>query len=401
MNRSVNPYRPGAGHPPPYLAGREAEKRAFERLLRQDVITGNLVLTGLRGSGKTVLLDSLKTLAMQHEWLWTGADINESASISEANLATRLCADLAIKTSSIVVSEKSTLPPGFTSETTTLKEGLGFNALKRVFSETPGLPLDKLKAAVEFGWDALAGGGIRGVIFAYDEAQNLSDHAAKDQFPLSLLLDAFQSMQRKGLPVMLALAGLPTLYPKLVDSRTYSERMFRSIFLQSLSEEETREAILKPIEASQDIVLNSESVEAIVGMSGGYPYFIQFICREVYDSFSIRPDRGREGKVPVREIEEKLDADFFSGRWSRTTDRQRELMSVIASLEHCEDEFSVAEIVESSKAAPSIRPFSASNASQMLAALAHQGLLHRNRFGKYTFSVPLFGAFIRRQSKRT
>ncbi len=401
MNKSANPFRPGAGHPPPYLAGREAEKRIFERLLRQDVVTENLVLSGLRGSGKTVLLDSLKHLAMEQGWLWTGTDINESASIDEANLATRLCADLAIKTSSIVVSEKQTLAPGFTSESRTLRQGLGFEALKGVFAETPGLPLDKLKAAVEFGWNALesSGSGIRGIIFAYDEAQNLSDHAEKDRFPLTLLLDAFQSMQRKGLPLMLALAGLPTLYPKLVDSRTYVERMFRSVFLESLSEPETRDAILKPIEGNDQITLGNETVGAIVRMSGGYPYFIQFICREVYDAFTIRLDKGRKGRVPVREIEEKLDSDFFSGRWSRATDRQRELLSVIASLEHCENEFGVSEIVEKSNEA-SVRPFSASNVSQMLTALAAQGLLYRNRFGRHTFAVPLFGAFIRRQAER-
>ncbi len=401
MNRSANPFRPGAGHPPPYLAGREAEKQIFERLLRQDAITENLVLTGLRGSGKTVLLDSLKNLAMRRGWLWTGADINESASVNEANLATRLCADLAIKTSSVVVSKTQSIAPGFASESRTVEQGLGFDALKQVFAETPGLPLDKLKAAIEFGWNALADSDsrIRGIIFAYDEAQNMSDHAEKDQFPLSLLLDVFQSMQRKGLPLMLALTGLPTLYPKLVDSRTYAERMFRSAFLESLSEPETRDAILKPIEGNDQVTLNRETVGAIVRMSGGYPYFIQFICREVYDAFTIRPDKGRAGKVPVREIEEKLDADFFSGRWSRVTDRQRELLSIIAGLESCEDEFSISEIVEKSRSAP-IKPFSASNVSQMLAALAGQGLLYRNRHGKYTFSVPLFGAFIRRQASR-
>ncbi|MCY4297516.1 MAG: ATP-binding protein [Gammaproteobacteria bacterium] len=401
MTMPPNPFRPGAGHPPPYLAGREAEKRTFQRLLAQNAITENLVLSGLRGSGKTVLLESFKHLATASGWLWTGTDINESASIAEGNLATRLCADLAIKTSSIVVAEKQSMAPGFTSAPETLRQGLGFDELKQVFTETPGLPLDKLKAAIEHGWEALSrrDSGIRGVIFAYDEAQNLADHAGKDQFPLSLLLDAFQSMQRKGLPLMLALAGLPTLYPKLVDSRTYAERMFRSVFLESLSGPETRDAILKPIENNDWIVLVEETVGGIVEMSGGYPYFIQFICREVYDAFTVRSDKGRGGKVPVREIEEKLDTDFFSGRWSLATDRQRELLTIIASLDHCGHEFSISEIVEKSKETP-MRPFSASNTSQMLAVLATQGLLYRNRFGKYTFALPMFGGFIRRQMKR-
>ena len=63
----------------------------------------------------------------------------------------------------------------------------------------------------------------RGLVFAYDEAQNLSDHAAKNEYPLSLLLDVFQSIQKKGIPFLLVLAGLPTLFPKLVEARTFSE----------------------------------------------------------------------------------------------------------------------------------------------------------------------------------
>ena len=151
----------------------------------------------------------------------------------------------------------------------------------------------------------------KGIVFAYDEAQNLSDHSEKEQFPLSLLLDAFQSMQRKNLPVLLVLTGLPTLFPKLVDARTFSERMFRSVFLQSLSDEDSREAILKPIANTDAVKLSQKSVGTVVKMSGGYPYFIQFICREVYDAFISRWDKGEQGSVPVREIENKLDTDFF------------------------------------------------------------------------------------------
>ncbi|MBI5783218.1 MAG: ATP-binding protein [Gammaproteobacteria bacterium] len=79
---------------PPYLAGREQEIKEFRRLLEQDTILENMVLTGLRGSGKTVLLDTLKPLAMAEGWLWVGTDLSESSSISEENIATRLLTDL-------------------------------------------------------------------------------------------------------------------------------------------------------------------------------------------------------------------------------------------------------------------------------------------------------------------
>ena len=132
-------------------------------------------------------------------------------------------------------------------------------------------------------------------------------------------------------------------------------------------------------------------------MSGGYPYFIQFICREVYDAFLERLDHGEEAKVPVADIERKLDVDFFAGRWSRATDRQRDLLRTIARLEGSDQEFSVSEIVAESRRGP--RPhFSPSHVNQMLNTLIDQGLVHRNRHGRYAFAIPLLSRFITRHA---
>ena len=399
MTEYTNPFRPGAGHQPPYLAGRQAERQEFARLLEQRTILENMLLTGLRGVGKTVLLDSLKPFAIENRWIWIGADLNESSSISEDNIATRLCTDLSLATSSIVVSTASSHAPGFTSETTIRERTLTYAELASLYSRTPGLPLDKIKTVIETAWHAISKAGMaRGIVFAYDEAQNLSDHAEKERFPLSLLLDAFQSLQRKNLPLMLVLTGLPALFPKLVEARTFSERMFRSVFLQGLSDSDSREAILKPIEDTQSVTLTDESVNTVIKMSGGYPYFIQFICREVYDAFIRRWDKGERGSIPVREIEKKLDTDFFSGRWAKATDRQRELLAVIARLPNCDDEFTVQEIVEKSREGLE-KSFSSSHTNQMLAALGAQGLVFKNRHGKYSFAVPLLGDYIQRQNQ--
>ena len=348
MTEFTNPFRPGAGHQPPYLAGRQAEKQEFSRLLEQETILENMVLTGLRGVGKTVLLESLKPLAIQKGWVWVGTDLNESVSIREDFIAIRLCTDLSPTTSTIVTSTKRVRGAGFTAEEEAVERTLTYEALSNIYSKTPGLSLDKLKTVLETTWTALSKmSTIRGVVFAYDEAQNLADHSKKEQFPLSLLLDTFQSLQRRGFPLMLVLTGLPTLFQKLVDARTFSDRMFRVVFLQSLSNEDSREAILRPIADTQDAVkLSARSVNTVIKMSGGCPYFIQFICREVYDAFIQRLDKGEKASVPAREIVQKLDADFFAGRWARATDRQRELMFVIVHLENRDNEFTVQEIVE-------------------------------------------------------
>jgi Cdc6-like AAA superfamily ATPase len=392
-----NPYRPGAGHMPPYLAGREREYEEFGRLLEQDDILENMVLTGLRGVGKTVLLETFKPQAMQHGWLWATADLSESASISETALAQRILADLALITSSITIEEQQpSNPPGFGVPGEPRRTPLSHEVLASVYNSTPGLISDKIKATLEFAWHHLRQQDQHRVIFAYDEAQNLSDHAEKEQFPLSVLLDVFQSIQKKGVPFMLVLAGLPTLFPRLVDARTYAERMFRVVTLTKLDEEESREAILKPIEVAEcPIHFSDDSVETICHESGGYPYFIQFICREVFDVFIQQHAKEEPRIVPVDAIQRKLDADFFAGRWARITDRQRELLWAIANLDHPDEEFTIQELVERGRQLLS-KTFSPSHANQMLASLAERGMIYKNRLGKYSFAVPLLGRFILR-----
>ncbi len=395
-----NPFKPGAGHKPPYLAGREEEKNEFLRLLKQKTILENMVLTGLRGVGKTVLLDSFKPLAIQNNWFWVGADLSESSSVSEENIAIRLCTDLAIVTSGLVVSKEEIRSAGFNAGSELIEHTLNYQTLVSIYQSTPGLALDKLKAVLETVWTVISNQTeINGIVLAYDEAQNLSDQANKEQYPLSLLLDAFQSLQRKELPLLLVLTGLPTLFPKLVDSRTFSERMFRVVFLDSLNEKESREAILNPIkDEGCSVILNDNSVTQMYKMSGGYPYFIQFICREVYDAFIQKIDKGEKASVPIEEIERKLDTDFFAGRWARATDRQRELLSVVANLDNCDDEFAVQEIVDASKELLN-KPFSNSHVNQMLTTLSERGLIFKNRYGKYSFAVPLLGKYIARQNE--
>ena len=400
MAEFSNPFRPGAGHYPPYLAGRHEEREEFLRLLGQNTILENMVLTGLRGVGKTVLLDSFKPLAMSRGWVWVGTDLSESTSISEHNMAIRLCTDLSPITSSLVVETEEVRRVGFVADTDQISRTLTYQLLIELYEHIPGLALDKIKGVLEIAWRALSKEqNIRGIIFAYDEAQNLTDQSAKDQFPLSLLLDCFQSLQRKGLPLMLVLTGLPTLFPKLVEARTFSERMFRVVFLQSLNKSESEEAIREPVEDAEcPVRLSDNSVNTIIDMSGGYPYFIQFICREVYDAFIQRIDKGESASVPTAGIEQKLDTDFFAGRWARASDRQRALLFVISRLESCDDEFTVQEVVEESKRALD-KSFSSSHVNQMLVALASQGLVYKNRHGKYSFAVPLLGQFISRQEQ--
>jgi hypothetical protein len=395
-----NPFRPGAGHMPPYLAGRQSETEEFQRLLKQQVILENMVLTGLRGVGKTVLLDTFKPIAMSENWIWVGADLSESSSLSEDRMAVRLMTDLAVATSSILIERKLISKMGFNPPKIAASRFLDFATMVAIYQQTPGLVADKLKTVLEFVWQSLRQHSGRGIIFAYDEAQNLADHAQSDEYPLSLLLDVFQAIQKKGTPFMLLLTGLPTLFSKLVEARTFAERMFHVVFLDRLNRADSRDAVQKPIQkASCPVALGDSLIRDIVEFSGGYPYFIQFLGREVYDFVLQKVDGRKPIRVPFDDIIRKLDTDFFAGRWSKATDRQRDLLTVVAHLENADAEFTVQDVVEESKARLK-QPFSPSHVNQMFAKLGDSGLIYKNRHGKYSFAVPLMGRFILRQLKQ-
>ena len=388
-----NPFRPGAGHIPPYLAGRDGETGEFQKLLDQDVILDNMILTGIRGVGKTVLMDTWRPLALGRGWRWAGNDLSEAARLSGDALGSRLMVDLAVALSSLILGERQERGIGFTRDRAQIPHRLDYDALRYVWDSAPGLTSDKLSAVLETAWDGVKDFGVRGVVFAYDEAQNLTNGGkSRDYSPAALLLDVFQSVQKKGVPFMLLLSGLPTLFPSLVEERTFAERMFRVVTLNRLDAPACRDAIVKTVEAADcPVTFTEESVSLVYRATVGYPYFVQFFCREVFDVWAANS----EAAVPVEDIQRKLDADFFAGRWYRTTDRQRDLLRVAAGLGNASEEFSVQDVVSASQ--PLERPFSASHVAQMLSALCDSGLVYRNRRGRYSLAVPLLDGFIRRQ----
>src|SRR5882672_10790219 len=159
-----NPFRPGAGHPPPYLAGREEEQGEFELLLQQQPVMTNVVLTGLRGVGKTVLLETLKPLAIRAGWLWAGTDLSESASVTEEAIAVRILADLAPLVSDIVIDQSESRRIGFGARQEIAPIHLDYLVLKSAFDQTPGLVSDKLKATLELVWASLRHTKARGIV---------------------------------------------------------------------------------------------------------------------------------------------------------------------------------------------------------------------------------------------
>jgi hypothetical protein len=394
-----NPFRPGAGHPPPYLAGREKETTEFTRLLKQSPILKNLVITGLRGVGKTVLLESLKPIALTEGYLWAGTDLSESASETEHTLAVRFITDLAAVVSSFSVEESESQTIGFMPIVEKTETKLSFNTLYTVYHNTPGLEADKLKNVLEIVWFTVKP-KVKGIVLAYDEAQILKDKAKEKQYPLSLLLEVIQFLQRKQIPCFLIFTGLPTLVTTLSETRTYTERMFQIIHLDKLSEPETKEAIEIPIKKEGcPVTFSDYGISEIIKYSNGYPYFIQFFCKESFDSILQQIKVGLEmPQINIYDYVRKLDADFYAGRWSRVTDRQRELLTVIARLPNANDEFTTKEISDKSKEVLT-KPFTPAYVNNTLVKLISVGLIFKNRRSKYSFAVPLLAEYIKRQEE--
>jgi hypothetical protein len=301
-----NPFRPGAGTKPLYLAGRGHEQSEFVRALRQAPLTQNMIITGLRGVGKTVLLDELKPLAHANGWLWTGNDWTEAASISEKDVAIRLLVDLTAILAPIVVYRTNELPFGFTQKQNLPTERpLKYDDLVAIYDGTPGFVSDKLKAVLEHVAVLLKGTTVKGVVFAYDEAQNLTDHRDTNQFPLSLVVDVFANLQKKqlGCQFLLVLTGLPTLITKLNEARTFTERMFHTLVLDRLKDPDAREAIVRPIAIEKSTLgFTDQTIERIMNESKGYPFLIQYICKEVFDAWIGKITVGLAPSVPINEI---------------------------------------------------------------------------------------------------
>ncbi len=401
FSKIKNPYRPGAGSTPPHFAGRQAEQQNFRKLLEQDVIVDNLLLTGLRGVGKTALLEYFAPIAKQDGWLWVSNDLSESTSVTEETVAKRIITDLALITSGfeIPIAKKTTI--GFLSTEETVYRVLDYNFLSQFYAKAPGLASDKLESLVDFVWPII-NGHMRGIVFAYDEAQTMSDHQAENQFPLSLLLGFFQRIQRKGVRFLLVLTGLPTLMTRLVETRTYAERLFTRMIIGHLDETASREAVVMPVKKQMEdglfededgLIFSPESIDIIVRASGGYPYFIQFICKEAYDALVQSLQMGATVSVPLQAILSKLDDDFFSARWEMLTDRQKELLIVVATLPF--ESFSPKALVGAAQSSE-FGNLSPSNASQLLSSLEEKGMIYKYGRGTYRLAVPMLKEYVLR-----
>ena len=392
MDPVRNPFAPGAGQRPPELAGRDKELAAFEVVLER-VARGrperSLVLTGLRGVGKTVLLGELRSMAVKRGW---GAGKVEAR--PEADLRRPLSAALHRAVRELAVRHRA--PERVESVLGVLKAfalRAAPDGAKLRERWQPGIDVPAAQGRADSGdieidlvelftdVAELAQDVGTGVALLIDEMQDLLPD------DVSALCAACHELSQSGAPLVVVGAGLPHLPAVLSASKSYSERLFRYVRIDRLAEEDAQQAILAPV-AREDADITSDALAALFEASGGYPYFIQAYGKAAWDAAPSDPITIEDVGVAAPEAESELAVGFFGSRYERATPAEREYLRAIAELTEGRDEgVSTADIAVFLGRKPS-------SLSPARDSLIKKGLVYSAERGRIAFTVPHFGRFL-------
>jgi hypothetical protein len=387
-----NPFAPGAGQRPPELAGRERELKAFEVVLER-VARGrperSLVLTGLRGVGKTVLLGELRAMAVRHKW---GAGKIEAR--PDAELRRPLSAALHRAIRDLAVRHRA---PDRVEEVLGVLKAFALRANKADAKLRdrwqPGIDVPTAQGRADSGdieidlvelftdVAELAADVGTGVALLIDEMQDLQPD------DVSALCAACHELSQSGAPLVVVGAGLPHLPAVLSASKSYSERLFRYARIDRLSREDADFAVMAPIER-EDAGIEPEALDALFDASGGYPYFIQAYGKAAWDAAPSDPITVKDVQVAAPEAESELAVGFFGSRYDRATPAEREYLQAMAELTQGRDEpAGTADVAVFLGRKPS-------SLSPARDSLMKKGLVYSAERGQIAFTVPHFGHYL-------
>ncbi|MDX6370874.1 MAG: hypothetical protein QOG93_2376 [Gaiellaceae bacterium] len=387
MDRSTNPYTPNAGAPPRFLAGRRSQVEDFRVLLKRlgrGYTEQSLIVTGLRGVGKTVLLGEYQKVAAEEGWIAVDAEVSKSTPFAPqmANLARRALlrtsprtkwGDRARAAAGVLKSFSLTVQPDGS-----LAAGLDVD---REWGRADTGNLNDDLADVFEAVGTAAAEKATGVVFLFDEIQFLSKRE------LEALIGAVHRTVQRQLPITFAGAGLPQLPGLAGEAKSYAERLFKFPMIGELDDEAAREALVEPAQA-EDVHYEDDAVDLIVRYTEGYPYFIQEFGRSVWD-LAEGPEliTASEAASAQTLVEVELDESFFRARVGRSTPEELRYMRAMAQLgSDAQKASEVADVL--GKASEQVAP--------LRARLINKGLLYTPRYGFAKFTVPQFDRFMRR-----
>lgn len=380
----VNPYRPGAGLMPVYIAGRDEDIQNVSQMfdaLTMDIPTQSIIFSGLRGVGKTVLINKLQSIAEEKGIFCKHIEIEERndfisqiAECSQAFLRTISAKEKfkhliqkpleAIK--SLVVSfnpEDNSFSLSMQDRELYVSNNLT-QTLTEVFS-TIGETAQKTEIPI---------------CFFIDEIQYMK------QNQLGSLIAALHRANQLGYPIMIIGAGLPKIYKMLSDEKSYSERLFMYKKIDSLTDEQSEKAIEEPAKKF-NIIYAHEATNKIVEITKGYPFFIQQLCKIVYDKTNKDVIELSDVENCIDEFLSSLDERFFKSRYERCAESDKKF--IFAMVECGELPCTISNVAHNlNKTVGSI--------STTRAQLISKGIIYPVRYKELDFTVPEFSGYIQR-----
>ena len=387
MDPIRNPYAPGAGTPPPELAGRD-EIRETARIALERARNGRpgkgLILVGLRGVGKTVLLDRIRQDAEAAGIYTLQIEASENRSLP-AMLAPLLRSAL-LKLSRLESARQLAQRAlrGLSGFISALKVSYQDITLNLDLGTEPGLAdsgdlatdLPELCEAV----GAAAQAGETSLAFFVDELQYVKAEE------LSILIMALHRMAQRQLPVIMLGAGLPQVRGNMGQARTYAERLFDFTDVGPLRPDDARCAIVKPA-AAENVAIAAAALDAVVEQTGGYPYFLQEWGKHLWDVAERSPITPDDVSVASQQALATLDMGFFLVRFERLTQSERNYARAMAEL---------GEGQHRSSDVAAMLGRNVQFCSLTRDSLIDKGTIWSPDYGYIAFTVPMFDGFMRR-----
>lgn len=387
MDRHQNPYTPGAGARPPLLAGRDAELDDF-RVSFQRLASGqfarSFVLDGLRGVGKTVLLNEADVIAREHGWVSSGVvECNEDDDLPllMARLCHRALRRLSMgKRLGSGVERALGVLRAFTVAMDTdgrWRFNIDVQAVKGV-ADSGDPEADIIELLAEVGTAASQHGS--GAAFFLDELQFLGKRS------LALLAAAMHGISQQNAPVLLIAAGLPQLPLMLKNAKPYTERLFDFRTIGGLPRPTAAAALTVPAERL-NAAFDRDALELILDLTDGYPHFLQQWGETIWREANGPTITLQDAEVAEELVNDELDRRFFRDRYEKATEAEQIYMAAMADLgdgRHSSSE--IATHMATDQRGLSVRR----------AGLIDKGLIFNPVGTQLDFTVPQFAVYLRR-----
>ena len=387
MDPILNPYAPGAGTPPPELAGRD-ELRETARIALERARIGrpskSIIMVGLRGVGKTVLLDRILADAENRGAIALRIETPENRSLPSTLAPQLRLALLRLSNRDAAKELARRALRGLAGFVGALKVKYHDIEVGLDFAPEPGLADNgDLEADMQdlfevVGAAAKADGTC--VALFVDEIQ----YVKEDQ--LAALITALHRASQRQLPVVMVGAGLPQVRGRLGSAKSYAERLFDFPEIGALSTEDARRAIAKPAQ-SEGVEIDSAALDAIVSRTQRYPYFLQEWGKRVWDVANSSPITMCDFETASEQAEAALDESFFLVRFDRLTPTEKRYLRAMSHLgpgPHRSGD--IASVM--GRPVTSLAP----TRSQLIG----KGMIWSPRHGDTAFTVPMFDEFMRR-----